>query len=67
VPYFLWKKFRVGWFDALHHMMESPALHELDADLSSGSYGPVPKDEMSRLFDEGRKLLLSKHSFISKL
>ena len=67
VPYFLWKKFRVGWFDALHHMMESPTLHELDADLSSGSYGPVPEDEMPRLFDEGRKDLLSKHSFISKL
>ena len=67
VPYFLWKKFRVGWFDALHHMMESLALHELDTDLSSGSYGPVPEDEMPRLFDEGRKHLLSKHSFISKL
>jgi hypothetical protein len=50
-----------------HHMMESPALHELDADLSSGSYGPVPEDEISRIFDEGRKNFLSKHSFISKL
>jgi len=55
------------WYDALHHMMESPALHELDTEPSSGSYSPVSEDEMLRLFDGGRKYLLSKHSFIFNL
>ncbi len=66
VPNFLWKKIRVGWYDVLHQMMDSPAFGELNADLSSGSYSPVPENEISRLFDEGRKLLLLKYSFVSK-
>ena len=55
------------WYNALHHMMKSPTLHELDTEPSSGSYSPVSEDEMLRFFDGGRKYLLSKHSFIFNL
>jgi hypothetical protein len=63
VPHFLWKKFRVGWYDALHQIMDAPALHALEADLSDSI--PVPEDELKRLFDEGIKYLISQYSYIS--
>ena len=63
VPHFLWKKFRAGWYDVLHQMMKAPELLALEADLSDSSR--VPDEDLTRLFDEGQKYLLSQYSFLA--